>query len=139
MPGFYRKKRRKAGPNKNQEKVQRGREAEAEAHAAGTLATRFPGVRGVKVRITVTSPQGVVLDETDDLIGPNDAFQIGADCPGRCGSGSFDFAELVAASLTKLEEQGSAEMTCAEPLYGGGPEACGSVAKCEFEAEFAPS
>ena len=26
MPGFYRKKRRKAGPNKNQEKVQRGRE-----------------------------------------------------------------------------------------------------------------
>ena len=27
MPGFYRKKRRKAGPNKNQEKVQRGRAA----------------------------------------------------------------------------------------------------------------
>ena len=65
MPGFYRKKRRKAGPNKNQEKVQRGREAEAETHAAGTLATRFPAVRGVKVRIVVTSPQGVVLDETE--------------------------------------------------------------------------
>jgi hypothetical protein len=139
MPGFYRKKRRKAGPNKNQEKVQRGRDADAEAHAAGTLATRFPAVRGVKVKITVTSPQGVVLDETEDLIGPNDAFQIGADCPGRCGSGSFDFAELVAASLTKLEEQGSFDIACAEQLYGGGPEACGSVAKCEFEAEFAPS
>ena len=139
MPGFYRKKRRKAGPNKNQEKVQRGREAEAEGHAAGTLSSRFPAVRGVKVKITISSPQGVVLDETDDLIGPNDAFQIGADCPGRCGSGSFDFAELVAASLTKLEEQGSAEMTCAEPPYGGGPDACGSIAKCEFEAEFAPS
>jgi hypothetical protein len=139
MPGFYRKKRRKAGPNKNQEKVQRGREAEAEAHAAGTLATRFPAVRGVKIHITVTSPQGVVLDETDDLIGPNDAFQIGADCPGRCGSGSFDFAVLVEQSLTKLEDQGSAETACAEPLYGGGPEACGCIAKCEFEAEFAPS
>ena len=139
MPGFYRKKRRKAGPNKNQEKVQRGREAEAEAHAAGTLMSRFPSVRGVKVKITITSPQGVVLDETDDLIGPNDAFQIAADCPGRCGSGCFDFAEQVAQSLTNLQEQGSAEVACAEQLYGGGPEACGSIAKCEFEAEFAPS
>ncbi len=139
MPGFYRKKRRKAGPNKNQEKVQRGREAEAEAHAAGTLATRFPGVRGVKVRMIVTSPQGVVLDETEDLIGPNDPFIIETDCPGRCGSGSFNFAETVAQALTKLEEHGTAEVACAEQLYGGGPEACGSVAKVEFEAEFAPS
>lgn len=139
MPGFYRKKKRKTGPSKNEMKVQRGRDAENEAHAAGTLATRFPAVRGIKIKITVTSPQGVVLDETDDLIGPNDAFQIGSDCPGRCGSGSFDFAEQVAASLTKLEEQGAFEIACAEPLYGGGPEACGSTAKCEFEAEFAPN
>jgi hypothetical protein len=139
MPGFYRKKRRKAGPNKNQEKVQRGREADAEASAAGTLATRFPGVRGVKVRITVTSPQGVVLDQSDELIGPNDPFLIEADCPGRCGSGSYDFAELVGQSLTKLEERGAAETACAETLYGGGPEACGCIAKCEYEAEFAPS
>ncbi len=139
MPGFYRKKRRKVGPNKNQEKVQRGLEAEAEAHAAGTLATRFPSVRGVKVRITVTSPQGVVLDETDALIGPSDPFQIEASCPGRCGSGSFDFAEIVTQSLTKLEEHGTTETSCAEPLYGGGPEACGCLAKCEFQAEFSPS
>lgn len=139
MPGFYRKKKRKVGPSKNEEKVQRGREAEAEAHAAGTLATRFPGVRGVKIRIIITSPQGVVLDETDDLIGPNDPFIIEADCPGRCGSGNYDFAEHVAQSLTKLEEHGAAEASCAEPLYGGGPENCGCLAKCEFEAEFAPS
>jgi hypothetical protein len=139
MPGFYRKKRRKVGPNKNQEKVQRGREAEAEAHAAGTLSSRFPGVRGLKVRLTVTSPQGVVLDESDDQIGPNDPFLIGVDCPGRCGSGSFDFSELVGQSLSRLEERGEAQLTCAEPLYGGGPEACSSVAKVEFEAEFAPS
>ena len=139
MPGFYRKKRRKTGPSKNEQKVQRGLDAVAETHAAGTLVSRFPGVRGVKIRITVTSPQGVVLDETDDLIGPNDPFMVEADCPGRCGSGSYDFSEQVAQSLTKLDEQGAAEATCAEPLYGGGPEACGCVAKCEFEAEFAPS
>jgi hypothetical protein len=139
MPGFYRKKRRKAGPSKNEQKVQRGLAAEAETHAAGTLASRFPGVRGVKVRITVTSPQAVVLDESDDLIGPNDPFIIEADCPGRCGSGSYDFAEAVAGALTKLDERGSSEILCAEPLYGGGPGTCGCLAKCEFEAEFAPS
>ena len=139
MPGFYRKKRRKAGPSKNEQKVQRGRDAEAQTHAAGTLSSRFPAVRGVKVRIVVTSPQGVVLDETDALIGPNDPFQIEADCPGRCGSGSYDFAEDVAQSLTKLEEQGAVEAACDEPLYGGGPDKCGCVAKCEFAAEFAPS
>ena len=139
MPGFYRKKRRKTGPSKNEQKVQRGLDAEAETHAAGTLSSRFPGVRGVKVRITVTSPQGVVLDESDDLIGPNDPFIIETDCPGRCGSGSYDFAELVAQGLTRLDERGTAEMACAEPLYGGGPGTCGCLAKCEFEAEFAPS
>lgn len=139
MPGFYRKKRRKTGPSKNEEKVQRGRDAEAEAQSAGTLASRFPGVRGVKVRITVTSPQGVVLEENDDLIGPNDPFIIEADCPGRCGSGSYEFSEAVSAALSSHEEQGAAETACAEPLYGGGPENCGCVAKCEFEAEFAPN
>jgi hypothetical protein len=139
MPGFYPKKRRKAGPSKNEEKVQRGREAEAEARAAGTLSTRFPAVRGVKVRITVTSPQGVTLAENEDLLSPEDPFQISADCPGRCGSGSFDFAEMVAQSLSRRDEQGSAQVACVEPLYGGGPENCGCIAKCDFAAEFAQS
>lgn len=139
MAEFYRKKRRKVGPSKNDEKVQRGLDAEAETRAAGTLSSRFPGVRGVKVRIIVTSPQGVVLEENDDLIGPNDPFVIAADCPGRCGSGSYDFAELVSAALARVEEHGAVQLACAEPLYGGGPDNCGCVAKCEYEAQFSPS
>lgn len=139
MPGFYRKKRRKAGPSKNEEKVRRGREAEAEAHAAGTLSSRFPGVRGVTVRIAVVSPQGVTLEEIEDSIGPDDAFQIAVDCPGRCGSGSFDFAPVVADALSRGDEQGALQIPCGEPLYGGGPEACGCVAKCEFSAELSPN
>lgn len=139
MPGFYRKKKRKVGPSKNDEKVQRGRDAEAEAQSAGTLASRFPGVRSLRVKITVTSPQGVVLEENEDQLDANDPFQIGADCPGRCGSGSYDFAEAVSAALSKREDSGAAEAVCAEPLYGGGPENCGCAAKCEFEADFAQS
>lgn len=136
MPGFYRKKRRKAGPSKNDEKVQRARSAEAQELAAGTLSTRFPGARGVSVRITITSPQGVTLAENEDSIGPADAFVISADCPGRCGSGSFDFTLLAAQALTNGDRQGKAEAVCSEPLYGGGPDACGCLAKCTFEAEF---
>lgn len=138
MADFYRKKRRKAGPNKNQEKVQRGLDAEAQAHAAGTLSSRFPTARALKVRIAITSPQNVVLEQSDRRIGPNDPFQLRVDCPGRCGSGSFDFAELVGQCLARAEARGLVQTACVQPLYGGGPEACGCAAKCEFEAELAP-
>ena len=138
MPGFYRKKRRKVGPSKNEEKVRRGQAADAEASAAGSLSSRFPSVRGVRVRITITSPQGVVLDETETLIGPNDPFIIEADCPGRCGSGSYDFSLKVSEALSRLEEEGAAEAACAEQHYGGS-DACGCVARCAFAAEIAPS
>ncbi len=139
MPGFYRKKRRKTGPSKNDEKVARGREALAESQSAGTLSSRFPTVRAIKFRIAVVSPQGVTLDETEDQLGADDAFIVEADCPGRCGSGSYDFSEIVAASVSKLEDHGTAQIACAEPLYGGGPESCGCIAKLEFQTEFAPN
>jgi hypothetical protein len=132
MPGFYRKKRRKTGPSKNEEKVRRGRMAEAEAHAAGTVSSRFPGVAGIAVRIAVISPQGVTLEESEDTLGPDDAFQIGVDCPGRCGSGKFDFAPAVSDALARGDDGGALEIPCGETLYGGGPDACGCVAKLEF-------
>ena len=135
MPGFYRKKKRKVGPSKNEQKVQRGRMAEAEASAAGTLASRVPGARGLKIKISVASPQGVVLEEAEDAFGPEDAFQIEADCPGRCGSGSYDFAEGIVAALLARQVKGSIQTACVEPLYGGGPENCACIATCAFEAE----
>ena len=136
MPGFYRKKRRVVGPSKNEEKVRRGQAADEQASAAGSLSSRFPSVRGVKVRITITSPQSVVLGESETVIGPNDPFIIQADCPGRCGSGCYNFAPSVAEALSRLEEAGSAVSICAEPHYGGG-DACGCTAKCAFAAEIA--
>lgn len=139
MPGFYRKKRRKVGPSKNEEKVRRGMAADQQATTAGSLSSRFPSVRGVRAKITITSLQGVVLDETETIIGPNDPFIIEADCPGRCGSGSYDFAPQVSEALSRLEEEGMAETSCLEPHYGGGNDACGCVARCAFAAEIAPS
>jgi hypothetical protein len=139
MPGFHRKKKRSTGPNKNQQKVQRGREAQAEAQAAGTLSSRFPSIRNIKVHITLISTQGVVLNEIETPIGPNDPFLVSADCPGRCGSGLFDFTLPISQLLSQQQDHGLSESACAEPLYGGGADSCACVAKCEFQAEFIPN
>ncbi len=137
---FYRKKRRKAGPSKNDEKVRRAQTAEDHERAAGTVSTRFPALRSLRVKVSIATPQGVVLEESEETYGPNDPFFLEADCPGSCGSGAYDFAVLIAQSLENLQERGAAQIICAEPSYSGAAGAvCGCVAKCEFIAEVAPS
>lgn len=137
---FYRKKRRKAGPSKNDEKVRRAQNASDQERAAGTLSTRFPTLRALKVKVSIATPQGVVLEESEETYGPNDPFFLEADCPGSCGSGSYDFAVLISQSLESMQERGSSQIICAEPSYSGAAGAtCGCIAKCEFTAETAPS
>ncbi|MEK7234177.1 MAG: hypothetical protein AAB268_10205 [Elusimicrobiota bacterium] len=137
---FYRKKRRKAGPSKNDEKVRRAQTAEDNERNAGTLSTRFPSVRSLRVKVAIATPQGVVLEESEEIYGPNDPFFLEADCPGSCGSGAYDFAVLIAQSLENLQERGVAQIICAEPSYSGAAGAvCGCIAKCEFTAEVVPS
>ena len=131
---FYRKKKRKVGPSKNEEKVRRGQAAEAEESAAGTLSSRVPGARSLKLKIAIVSPQGVVLEEEDMTLGAGDPFVIGADCAGACGSGSFDFGPLVADALSNGRKSGTAEIACPESGYGAGT-ACGCVAKLSYSAE----
>ncbi len=137
---FYRKKRRKAGPSKNDEKVRRAQTAEDNERAAGTLTTRFPSLRSLRVKVSIATPQGVVLEESEATYGPDDAFFLEADCPGSCGSGAYDFAVLIAPSLENLQERGSAQLICAEPSYSGATGSlCGCIAKCAFTAEVAAS
>lgn len=137
---FYRKKRRKVGPSKNDQKVRRAQNAEDQERAAGTLSTRFPSLRSLRVKVSIATPQGVVLEESEETYGPNDPFFLEADCPGSCGSGSYDFAVLIGQSLENLQERGSAQIICAEPSYSGASGAtCGCIAKCEFLAEVTPS
>jgi len=62
-------------------------------------------------------------------------IQISADCPGRCGSGTFDFGAPVSDALGRGQDAGAAEFSCAQPLYGGAPNPCGCLARCEFTAE----
>lgn len=132
---FFKKKKRKPGPSKNEEKLRRARDARAEEQAAGTLAERFPSVRSVMVKLSVSTPQGVVLAESSETYGPDDYFQFEADCPGSCGSGKFDFSAVLADALQNGRASGTAQLVCAEQSYGGGPGGtCGCVARCDFSA-----
>ncbi len=137
---FYRKKKRKVGPSKNEKKVGRAQIAEENERAAGTLSTRYPFVRALRVKVSISTPQGVVLEESEETYGPGDPFVLEADCPGSCGSGSYDFAVMIAESLERRADQGTSQTVCAEPSYSGAPGAqCGCVAKCEFTAEVVKS
>jgi len=137
---FYRKKKRKAGPSKNDEKVRRAQTAEDNERAAGTLSTRYPAVRSLRVKVSIATPQGVVLEESEETYGPNDAFVLEADCPGSCGSGHYDFAVLISQSLEVAQARGAAQIICQEASYSGAAGAvCGCLAKCEFTAEVANS
>ncbi len=135
MADFYRKKKRKVGPSKNDEKLQRAQDAAAGERAAGTLVMNFPGVTGLKASLSVKGAQGQILEERVLNIGANDPFMIVTDCPGACGSGKFDFADFVAEALSTDRLTGRADLPCGMPSYGGGGGAtCACVASCVFEA-----
>ena len=137
---FYRKKRRKAGPSKNDKKVSRAQTLEDNERAAGTLSSRFPTLRALRVKVSIATPQGVVLEESEETYSPNDPLILEADCPGSCGSGSYDFAALITGPLERREERGTAQIICAETSYSGAAGAqCGCIAKCDFTAEVTPS
>jgi hypothetical protein len=129
---FFPKKKRKAGPSKNEEKIRRAAYAEAQTQAAGTLSTRFPALRGLKLHCTFKNLQGVVLQDEQDSLEPGDAFQLTADCPGVCGTGKFDFSAGVSDAIGRGQDTGAVEFTCAYTQYGGGANPCGCVARCEF-------
>ena len=56
---FYRKKRRKAGPSKNDEKVRRAQTAEDNERAAGTLytAAEYPITAAYIIRPPIAQPE----------------------------------------------------------------------------------
>ncbi|UPT75630.1 MAG: hypothetical protein M0D55_08140 [Elusimicrobiota bacterium] len=137
---FYRKKRRKVGPSKNEKKVGRAQIAEDNERAAGTISSRYPHVKALRVKVSIATPQGVVLETSEETYGPNDPLVLEADCPGSCGSGAYDFAALIAEPLERRDERGAAQVICVEPSYSGAAGAqCGCIAKVEFTAEVAKS
>ncbi|MBI5629922.1 MAG: hypothetical protein HY921_03445 [Elusimicrobia bacterium] len=138
MAGHFKKRRGPQGPNKNQEKVLRARNAENPARLVGLLGSKFPSVKQMRIHLTFMDARQHILEERDLSLAPSDAAIFTVPCPGRCGHGTFNFAlkaaETIAAQFP-LSESGA---KCPEALYASSVETCGCEIKCRMEIEYFP-
>ncbi|MBI4348757.1 MAG: hypothetical protein HY553_18100 [Elusimicrobia bacterium] len=135
----YFKKRRPVGPSKNEQKLQRNREAEARERNVGRLSDAFPQVERLTVRLELLSPQQHSLAEPETRVfKAQDRIELSVPCPGRCGQGSFNLAGKVQAVIESHEASADATGTCQEPLFAGATEVCGVRLSCKIEVQYAP-
>ncbi|MBI4425050.1 MAG: hypothetical protein HY554_15060 [Elusimicrobia bacterium] len=139
MARFFKKRRPKGGPSKNEEKVTRSREAAARERSMSRLADRFPQVERLSVQLDLVSPQNHPLAERQTRVfRPEDACDFSVPCPGRCGHGSFDLAAKLESVVETRQPLSESSGTCQEPLYAGSPDVCGVRLNCRIEVAYAP-
>lgn len=134
MPGIYRKKKRHAGPSKNEEKVERARQAKNLLGSGNTLGARYPQARSLTVTLTFSGPQGQPFGQETRTFSPQDPCDFAVPCPGRCGVGSFDLAGKIDAVLAAQEPQSRASGVCQEPFMA---ETCGCKLDCAIAVVYA--
>jgi hypothetical protein len=129
MPGIYRKKKRVVGPSKNEEKVERQRQAES----MSAVAARYPSVQSIKVSLNFLGAQQQSLGEETRSYGPGDSCDFAVPCPGMCGVGSFDLAAKIASVVTAGEGVSESSGVCQEQAAAG---PCGASLKCRIEVAY---
>ncbi len=139
MAGFFKKRKVAHGPNKNEQKVMRGRRAEDEARQAGAMGARFPFLKALRIHLEFLDANGQVIDEKKIALRPTDAAIFSVGCPGRCGQGTFDFSGKVIEAVDRRLPASQCGAKCAEPIYAGAAETCGVQIKCRMELEFLPA
>jgi hypothetical protein len=82
--------------------------------------------------------QQQLLEEKILELGASDGFRFEAACPGRCGSGRFDFSEAISRAVDKRQALAESGARCQEPLFPGSTTTCGCEVKCRMELEFLP-
>lgn len=136
MPGIYRKKKRVVGPSKNEEKVERARQAEAMSRGGNLLSARYPEVKSITVRLSFLGAQQQSLGEETRSYQPSDPCDFAVPCPGLCGVGSFDLAGKVAAVITEHQDVSEGSGVCQERLHAGAGGPCGASLKCRVEVAY---
>ena len=136
MAGYF-KKRRSAGPSKNEERVRRARADEDQKRRAGTLATRFPEVESLKLDVAFLDARGNELDRRALSLVPSSPVAFSQACPGRCGHGTLDLAASVAEAVAARRALSESSVKCAESLYAGSAETCGVEAKIRIDIRYA--
>lgn len=136
MQPIYRKKKRNTGPSKNEEKIERGRQAEAMNRQSNSLGARYPSVNNLVVHLAFLGAQQQSLGEETRKYGQNDPCDFAVPCPGMCGVGSFDLAAKISAVIGNQEERSEGGGTCQERLHAGTGPACGCSLKCRVEVSY---
>jgi len=138
MARYFKKRRKNSGPNKNEEKVQRAADARNRESSGGALGVRFPFVKRLKVTLQFFTAQQQLLDEKVLDLKASDPYRFDVACPGRCGTGNFDFSEAVANAVAKRQTLAESGASCRDPLFAGSSETCGCQVKCRMELEHLP-
>ena len=103
------------------------------------MAGKFPAVESLNLRLDFTTPQRQALDGETRVLGPSDACDFTAPCPGRCGGyGVFDFTPAFTSAIASKRSSADANGTCQQPLFPGSPEACGMHLSCRMNVVYRP-
>lgn len=134
MPAFFKPRRRRgpSGPNKNEQKVIRRNSGERDARSATTLKDRFPMLESISLQLTFLTPQQEIYEEQSRTIGPTDAVDFSAPCPGRCGGerGSFDLTKELLSAIESGRTQAQGRIVCQETMN------ISTVGPCDFRLDW---
>ncbi len=138
MAGYFKRRKRNHGPNKNEAKVARAQRAESSARMAGVLGSRFPTIKRLTIHLTFLDRQRV-LEERDLSMGPQEAAAFTLPCPGRCGRGQFDLAAKIAEAVAARVPLFEFSLPCAEPYFSAKAEPCGCELRGRAQFDFFPA
>lgn len=138
MAGYFKKRKRNAGPNKNEAKVSRGKEIESLGMSGNSLASRYPTVLRLSIKLNFLSRQGHVLGEDTRAFGPQDSCDFSAPCPGSCGVGDFNLAAKIASVVANRQPVFESKGVCQQRLFAGSNDVCGCQLSCRGEVSYAP-
>jgi hypothetical protein len=130
------KRRKKPGPGKNVEKVQRRESSARSGNSGPSLGQIHPGVTSLLIELSITNPQEAVVSEETRKFSADDATNFACGCPGTCGVGKFDLSEKVGGMIEAQETSGEALGKCELEGFGGIPTPCGYVMKCRIEIAY---
>jgi hypothetical protein len=130
---FFKKRRGKSGPSKNEQKIMRGQQAEQEAQAAGTLSSRFPNVKRLDAQLTFLD-EGRPLDYQEKRFDAGTPAIFKVDCPGMCGRGVFDYTPFVNSAAQSAQPLLENKLTCPEMQSNATP--CGCELKIRLQLAY---
>ena len=138
MANYFRKRRPKPSPNKNEEKVRRAVAQKRLDSLIGTLAEHYPTVTRLALDVKFLSPQSLILDQQVLDFSPNSDCRFTFPCAGRCGKGAFDLTAIITQVVNSKKKLDESSRKCEERIYVGSSEACGCEMQYKINITYAP-